>query len=285
MQNHQYTNNFEYLNYFSPSTYCNTYYQNYNPQTPCLTNDYHLATHYNQNYSYNTNNNTSYSFNDSGYSYQSTTSPKSTDQSDLNSTTTVQQDTDSTNKKRKYILDEPMQTISGKRPRVLKLTNLKPVALGGEFKCLQCVIIFNSAAQLLMHQHQVHNGGSSLQCPICERMFNSRGNLMSHLRTHTQEKLYKCEWCEKAFCDQSTLIKHKRTHTNEKPYECTVCKKRFSQTANLKRHMGIHQKKTNEITVNASANQATFLRNQSEVNFSFRHKQNIDFFSPNQNYY
>ena len=147
-----------------------------------------------------------------------------------------------------------------KRPRVIKL-DLTKTSIGfgvaqknnnrsetsdqcssNPFKCTMCTQSFNIAAKLFMHQHKYHKNGSSLQCPICFKKFNSQANALVHLRAHTQEKTYKCHLCPLAFCDSSTLKKHVRTHTGEKPYECHLCTKKFTQSGNLKRHLAVHEK-------------------------------------------
>ena len=116
------------------------------------------------------------------------------------------------------------------------------VSLAEPVKCTMCSQSFGSAAKLFMHQHKYHKNGSSLQCPICFKKFNSQANALVHLRAHTQEKTYECHLCSLAFCDSSTLKKHIRTHTGEKPYECHLCDKKFTQSGNLKRHITVHEK-------------------------------------------
>jgi len=155
---------------------------------------------------------------------------------------------------------EPIK--SKKRPRVIKLdlasTNIgfgvvhsktkvatttdELVSENNPIKCTMCNQTFVSMAKLFMHQHKYHKNGSSLQCPICYKKFNSQANALVHLRAHTQEKTYECNMCSQAFCDSSTLKKHIRTHTGEKPYECHLCDKKFTQSGNLKRHLTVHKK-------------------------------------------
>ncbi len=116
------------------------------------------------------------------------------------------------------------------------------VSASNPIKCTMCNQSFVSLAKLFMHQHKYHKKGSSLQCPICYKKFNTQANALVHLRAHTQEKSYGCHMCSQAFCDSSTLKKHVRTHTGEKPYECHICEKKFTQSGNLKRHLAVHEK-------------------------------------------
>ncbi|GIY01204.1 PR domain zinc finger protein 12 [Caerostris darwini] len=85
-----------------------------------------------------------------------------------------------------------------------------------------------------------------LQCVICHKGFNSRSNLRSHMRTHTQQKPFKCNVCLRRFSQSSTLRNHTRLHTGEKPYKCRTCRSAYSQLAGLRAHQksSQHQPKT-----------------------------------------
>ncbi|PRD21705.1 UNVERIFIED_CONTAM: PR domain zinc finger protein 12 [Trichonephila clavipes] len=67
----------------------------------------------------------------------------------------------------------------------------------------------------------IENPGASedekkkLNCVICHKGFNSRSNLRSHMRTHTQQKPFKCNVCFRRFSQSSTLRNHTRLHTGK----------------------------------------------------------------------
>nr|CEP16116.1 PRDM12 [Platynereis dumerilii] len=75
-----------------------------------------------------------------------------------------------------------------------------------------------------------------MKCVLCQRGFNSRSNLRSHMRIHTMEKPFSCQYCHRSFSQSSTLRNHVRLHTGEKPYKCIICKRAYSQLAGLRAH-------------------------------------------------
>uniref|UniRef100_T1IQT2 C2H2-type domain-containing protein n=1 Tax=Strigamia maritima TaxID=126957 RepID=T1IQT2_STRMM len=59
----------------------------------------------------------------------------------------------------------------------------------------------------------INTNNSNLHCVLCQRGFNSRSNLRSHMRTHTLERPFVCRFCHRRFSQSSTLRNHVRLHT------------------------------------------------------------------------
>lgn len=83
------------------------------------------------------------------------------------------------------------------------------------------------------------------QCPVCERRFQYKKQLVAHSRRHrtTGERSFSCSICNKTFKSKHYLEIHQRVHAKEKPYRCTVCKEAFTEKHSLllhsRKHIGI----------------------------------------------
>lgn len=84
------------------------------------------------------------------------------------------------------------------------------------------------------------SGKKYFECPDCDRIFERKGELTVHRRTHIGEKPYQCTECSKSFPRKTALTIHMRTHTGEKPYQCPKCGKAFSQSSSMKTHLKMH---------------------------------------------
>lgn len=68
-------------------------------------------------------------------------------------------------------------------------------------------------------------------CSRCERRFNKKQSLESHMALHRRnEKSKTCEFCKKTFIHSRYLAKHiKNAHSTGKTLKCEICGKRFSK--------------------------------------------------------
>lgn len=96
----------------------------------------------------------------------------------------------------------------------------------------------------LMNHKRTHTRPFVCDFQGCDKAFATKGNLVSHKRTHSDHNPFVCDFqgCGKAFANHGTLTNHKRTHSDHKPFVCDVrgCGKAFTFHRDLTRHHRIH---------------------------------------------
>ncbi|XP_053159166.1 zinc finger protein 84-like isoform X2 [Hemicordylus capensis] len=66
------------------------------------------------------------------------------------------------------------------------------------------------------------------KCCFCGKCLQTKSLLVSHERTHTEERLHKCSWCKKSFHNKSQLQNHEKAHTRHMACKHTRRMKRLS---------------------------------------------------------
>ncbi|XP_052743257.1 uncharacterized protein LOC112050918 isoform X2 [Bicyclus anynana] len=75
---------------------------------------------------------------------------------------------------------------------------------------------------------------------ICEICGKNTRNLISHLESHSSDRIYSCEVCGKKFKFKSGLIIHKAAHSTTPKKTCEVCGKNFYIMAQYRKHFAFH---------------------------------------------
>ncbi|KAF6197958.1 hypothetical protein GE061_007701 [Apolygus lucorum] len=71
----------------------------------------------------------------------------------------------------------------------------------------------------------------------CRKQTGHRGNMKSHIRTHTDERPYACAECPFKARTSKVLENHRMTHTGERPFACDQCAYRSAQEGPMILHV------------------------------------------------
>ena len=84
------------------------------------------------------------------------------------------------------------------------------------------------------------NPNPTNQCPDCNRIFSTKGNMTRHQSTHTGARPHVCKKCQIFFSRTDDLKSHEIIHTNDKPYPCRhdtkLCQARFKRMSDCTKH-------------------------------------------------
>ena len=143
-----------------------------------------------------------------------------------------------------YVCSECGKTFKNRRslvPHMLLHTGIK------NHQCEVCNQMFCSRSNLLSHKAQSKCGAEEVVCPTCGKKCSNKYYLKRHIVRHTAERQFKCEFegCGKSFFDQHVLRSHEKIHLGIKDFHCSLCPKQFTQSQQLsvhmKRHNGVKQ--------------------------------------------
>ncbi|XP_047991489.1 zinc finger protein 436-like isoform X2 [Leguminivora glycinivorella] len=127
----------------------------------------------------------------------------------------------------------------GRTRPFLQPRTLRP--MGYRFACEMCPASFNNKQALESHVH-LHNGERPFRCSACTFAYTSQSALSRHMKKHSDIK-YICEHCNRAFQVKAALVSHLDTHLPYRKHACEECGKRFAQKSALLLHInGTHRK-------------------------------------------
>ncbi|EDV49746.1 zinc finger protein 586 [Drosophila erecta] len=108
-------------------------------------------------------------------------------------------------------------------------------------ECPICLKVFSSTQSLDSHKCEEH---PPFRCPHCQQNFSREQNLKAHLLIHTESKQgngpHKCSYCQTGFFNKSALKVHIHAHMGERPHACPFCVSNFRSKQALKVHIRIH---------------------------------------------
>ena len=79
--------------------------------------------------------------------------------------------------------------------------------------------VFKQTGPSATHKENV----KKYMCPQCNKSFNIKSNLKTHILIHTGEKPHKCTMCDFAANRVHHLKMHMLKHTGENPHHCVQC--------------------------------------------------------------
>lgn len=102
--------------------------------------------------------------------------------------------------------------------------------------------------------HSAEEGG--LECKICSKVFETKADILYHLKIHAgsrtvknpNEKKFTCDYCDRKFFTRKDVRRHLVVHTGTRNFLCQFCPQRFGRKDHLVRHIKkSHSKKYSEI--------------------------------------
>ena len=116
----------------------------------------------------------------------------------------------------------PFCDYAGKRSYSLK-EHLIVHSTYRPYECSYCNASFRKKGHLTNHV-KMHSSQKTLACVLCHVTVNSRTLLYEHLRQeHDADSVYACDVCEYATALKSNIVMHMHTHGDPKVYKCRGC--------------------------------------------------------------
>lgn len=110
---------------------------------------------------------------------------------------------------------------------------------GTSLKCQECHKLFTSEILLKVHLKNSHQRSkSNYTCSICvpPTVFHRKDVFKNHVALHGGLKRFACGICSKTFTSRSNRKAHWRTHDSSMSLQCSSCFKKFNSKRKLNEH-------------------------------------------------
>ncbi|XP_052233490.1 uncharacterized protein LOC127846353 isoform X3 [Dreissena polymorpha] len=110
-----------------------------------------------------------------------------------------------------------------------------------KYQCNDCGRMMKSKTGFNEHVRVFHTKNAQVYtCPECNKQFKQRGNLRSHMFSHSEERKFACDICLKSFKYPDQLSRHKLEHRSTVKFSCIICNKNFFRNTELKKHIELY---------------------------------------------
>ena len=135
----------------------------------------------------------------------------------------------------------PFCDYAGKRSYSLK-EHLIVHSTYRPYECSYCNASFRKKGHLTNHV-KMHSSQKTLACVLCHVTVQSRVQLYEHLRReHDADSVYACDACEYATAIKSNIVMHMHTHGDPKLYKCRGCQFTAPHVNIIRQHlMAVHR--------------------------------------------
>lgn len=112
-----------------------------------------------------------------------------------------------------------------------------------KFFCDRCGSHFKTKVSISRHIKAHHTTSREFLCTQCPKAYPYLAGLITHLRTHSDDKKECCPTCGDRFHTKDKLRRHERIHSTEREFKCPICAQEFKQKYNVNAHIkAVHLK-------------------------------------------